>query len=773
MMMIKYAVLVFVFASLFVGLTIDDSFSQPNNHNLTEDENQKFDTGFYDKVLEKINAKNLKKSENIPIPQEEAYHDVIIVLNKYEHVDLNENQSFMKKKNDLAKQLTEDKVLKQLVGGNEEKDKLVKKLQESKPKFIKKDVSNGNKNKLVYDLVTNHDVSKYFRAQHLSFVTAQVPIDEIPKLASYEHVVKIGDGRLEVKSLLDVSTDTIGLSNISSSLDGSGIRVAVLDTGISQNHNDLPIGSSSKIVRQAICDFLSCDDTSTVPGIYGDSSDHGTHVAGIVGGIGNGDPSLEGVAPGIEILNARVVSSGGIVHAYEWAILNDAKVINQSIAIVNSQGEAELCSEPDSAESMALIADEVVDINGNNPGVLLVVAAGNDGNNSSTITTIACAHNVITVGNQDDKGTIDISDDGIRSTSSRGPTDGIFVDGRLKPEIVAPGSNINSPSIDCSTCYSSKTGTSFAAPHVSGASAIILQDNPTFTPDQVRAALFVGANWTPFTSIVSASSYEDGGSSDVFLNGWGMGSLNIEESIQLSDDEKVLQGQISQGQVRTLTLPVIDGEQVKVVLTWRAHPFGTIPNLTEIPLSNLDFVIKNNFGDMIAESDSQNQNIEFVVFDATETAEYTINVSANSISSNVNIEDFAIASTHQIAFGTSGSNLNAVINNDLSSTVNIFADEGSTIFLDGSASTGPPGFTFFWEEQAIGVSNPCNFQDITNENGPIATVTINSQSEDCLSLIKLTVSSNGNDDTHQALIHVTDLPNTPYIFFLVWWFWYV
>ena len=118
-------------------------------------------------------------------------------------------------------------------------------------------------------------------------------------------------------------------------------------------------------------------------------------------------------------------------------------------------------------------------------GVVVCVAAGNDGPGSGTVGSPGCARKVITVGATDDV-------DAIASFSSRGPTQ----DGRQKPDICFPGVGIAAPRAAGTSMgsvvddhYTRASGTSMATPHASGAAALILQANPTYTPDQVKGRL--------------------------------------------------------------------------------------------------------------------------------------------------------------------------------------------------------------------------------------------------------------------------------------------
>jgi serine protease AprX len=151
-------------------------------------------------------------------------------------------------------------------------------------------------------------------------------------------------------------------------------------------------------------------------------------------------------------------------------------------------------------------------------GIVVVVSAGNRG--TGAIYPPANDPFVITVGATDDKGTSSISDDGVASFSAYGTTS----DGVKKPDVVAPGTNIiarivNSnmglaaahPSNKVGNQYFRMSGTSMAAPIVSGAVALLLQDEPNLTPDQVKYRLTATANkaWSGYDAAKAGAGYLD------------------------------------------------------------------------------------------------------------------------------------------------------------------------------------------------------------------------------------------------------------------------
>jgi subtilisin family serine protease len=244
--------------------------------------------------------------------------------------------------------------------------------------------------------------------------------------------------------------------------------------------------------------------TSTAKDQYG----HGTHVAGIIGGNGRAsNGNIIGIAPAANLINVRVNDAQGyatvadVVAGFQWIYENkdryNIRVVNVSL---NSSVEE---SYHTSALSAAV---EILWFN----RIVVVVSAGNNGENGKLYPP-ANDPFVITVGATDDHNTPDRNDDTIAAFSARGTTEA----GRTKPEIVAPGVNI--VSLSCPTCtmnlahpqnvvtgfagaeqYFRASGTSMATPIVAGAVALMLQRDPSLTPDQVKHRLIITGFHHPF-----------------------------------------------------------------------------------------------------------------------------------------------------------------------------------------------------------------------------------------------------------------------------------
>lgn len=287
----------------------------------------------------------------------------------------------------------------------------------------------------------------------------------------------------QVKASLAQSVPQIGAPQAwAAGFDGTGIDVAVLDTGIDKNHPDL----AGKVVAEA---NFTTDPTAV------DGNGHGTHVASTVAGGGQASGGLrKGVAPGAELMNGKVLDSTGngqiswVIAGMEWAAANGAEVISISLQAGVTDG-----TDPASQTVNQLTQDR---------GVLFTIAAGNFGSAAQTVTSPGAANQALTVGAVDKSNVI-------AGFSGRGPRAGDFA---LKPDITAPGVDIiaaraagTSLGTPVDAFYTSLSGTSMATPHIGGAAAILKQEFPLFTPAQLKAALVSTAVPGPYTV------YEQGG----------------------------------------------------------------------------------------------------------------------------------------------------------------------------------------------------------------------------------------------------------------------
>jgi subtilisin family serine protease len=397
-------------------------------------------------------------------------------------------------------------------GQSEEHDKL--------DKILKSRAGKGGTSRVIITLKSGSDPSSDVRklggrlGRRLGLINAQVvelPNAVLRTLADLSSVESVHYDRPTGGEMNRVAVATgARAAQLTYGYTGAGVGVAVIDSGVTNWHDDLtqPLHSSAVRVKngQRVPAFVDFVNGRTAP--YDDNG-HGTHVAGII--AGNGADSLgvrAGMAPSAHILSLKVLDDRGrgvisdVIAALDWTVANKAAY---NVRVVNlSVGAA--VTESYKTDPLTLAAKSAVDA-----GMVVVTAAGNLGKNANgetqygAITAPGNAPWVLTVGAYSHEGTVVRTDDVMAGYSSRGPT---AIDFGAKPDLVAPGTGIVSLSSASSTMYYTKpqylltgsfgggykpylslTGTSMAAPVVSGAVALMLQANPSLTPNMVKAIL--------------------------------------------------------------------------------------------------------------------------------------------------------------------------------------------------------------------------------------------------------------------------------------------
>lgn len=257
-------------------------------------------------------------------------------------------------------------------------------------------------------------------------------------------------------------------------LSGKNVTVAIMDTGIAA-HRDF----DNRIL--AFCDF--CNGKQE---IYDDNG-HGTHVAGIIAGSGkmstgtDGVPVYGGIAPQAGIVMLKVLDQKGngstehVLEGIQWLREMRAKynirLLNISVGMLPSAGVSE-------QQALLRAVDGLWDA-----GIMVVAAAGNNGPRENTVTIPGISRKILTVGSMDDNRSA--TGGLVKGYSGIGPTECCIV----KPEILAPGTNIMSCARD-GVGYVRKSGTSMAAPVVTGALALAMERYPHLTPAELKLRLY-------------------------------------------------------------------------------------------------------------------------------------------------------------------------------------------------------------------------------------------------------------------------------------------
>lgn len=330
-------------------------------------------------------------------------------------------------------------------------------------------------------IVENYGQIKY-ELPFINAVSVEIPKEKISKISHHKMIGLISDDAIVSKAPIYYSAKTINpnsedsFDNIKNSFNdterGKGVGVAVIDTGIAP-HYDL-IKPVNRII--AFKDFIGNKET-----LYDDDG-HGTHVAGIIAGNGYTSQKYMGTAPCANLIAIKALDHAGngtesdILAALQWVLNNrklyNIKVINLSLGI---KAESPYKDDPLVRGANAAVRH----------GLSVITAAGNNGPGKCTINSPGISPYVITVGAADLSHTDSESGITVAKFSSRGPT----MSGEIKPDLIAPGVDISSLDGKNPKGYAVQSGTSMAAPVVSGAAACLYALYPRLTPFQVKRIL--------------------------------------------------------------------------------------------------------------------------------------------------------------------------------------------------------------------------------------------------------------------------------------------
>jgi len=314
-------------------------------------------------------------------------------------------------------------------------------------------------------------------------VVVEIPKNKLDDIAGLSYLTEIREDK-RVKALLEDSIYQIKADYAwGNGITGQGVTVCVVDTGIDYNHPDL----EGKVIAQY--DFSNMDDDAM------DDQGHGTHCAGIIASKG---AQYRGVSHDVALMGAKVLDyigsgySSDVVLGIDWCVDQGADVISLSL------GEGlypDTCDDNDMAQAVNNAFDN---------GVVVVCAAGNDGDQNNMVAP-ACASKCIAVGSLDKNDNIASYSDGGVELDVVAPGGDMF-GGTNYAEIVStfstevandPGYCMIQDGYQCydpyfvvqGTRYIRAAGTSMATPHVAGAAALLLEENPSLTPEQIKTLL--------------------------------------------------------------------------------------------------------------------------------------------------------------------------------------------------------------------------------------------------------------------------------------------
>lgn len=333
------------------------------------------------------------------------------------------------------------------------------------------------------ELGTVGGVAAIVPASQVSALAAKATVQQPPVSAPVAPVVSGSSGDWSV-SPTDIR-HLIGADGGAAGLDGSGIGVAVLDTGT------VPVAGlpASQVIQGP---DLSPESQSPATA-HLDGYGHGTAMAGIVVGNDGTTNGFRGIAPGAHVVSVKVGSSDGsvdvsqVIAGIDWVVQHkDDPGLNIRVLSL-SFGTNSL--EPAVRDPLAYAADVAWQ-----HGIVVVAAVGNDGTTAHRVTDPATDPNIIAVGAADTRGSADAADAVPASFSSRGSSArhaDLLAPGVRVLTLQDPGSVLDNtfPAARKGNGLFRGSGTSQATAVTSGAAALLLQARPTLTPDQVKALL--------------------------------------------------------------------------------------------------------------------------------------------------------------------------------------------------------------------------------------------------------------------------------------------
>lgn len=548
-----------------------------------DDKKEKFKEKYKEKFKEKIKEKYKEKEKKtfISAPKilvlelEDSKDNISLsnCVNIIEHIKENEFLiKYTKKKNYLInknffiqkennKKLTKIKIksLKEL----EQKSKLSKNIQEYEPPFWAKS-PNGNiyLNIIFWDGITQFekkDIRKFDieilrEIREFNTKIIEIPAQNIEKIAKLNYIKQIDYISPPKKEMLEIAKEHIGINNKyqkSQNYSGENIKIMTYDSGVPYEHPDI----SERLKIQNKLPF---------------KNNHATKIAGILVGNGTLNNEIIGMAPKAELI-AYQFEPWTFIDGM-WDMYNNYKSGIEEFnvdLISNSWGSdfGQTCEYYNwyagTYTQESYLIDSFIESNITKNQVPIVFSAGNYkdlcNKEYKTLTPQASSKNVITVGS------INTNDNSLSFYSSTGPTE----DGRIKPEIVAPGchkdnflffkgiSSTNKNLLFQKFNYKESCGTSISAPFVSGTIALMKEQlnkkNISIIPSTYKAIIINSANWINNTK-------------PNFKTGFGL--LNTTKSIQTLNEDKYFEGTIKNYQQKEHTLTINDNSHIKITLAW-------------------------------------------------------------------------------------------------------------------------------------------------------------------------------------------------------------
>lgn len=292
---------------------------------------------------------------------------------------------------------------------------------------------------------------------------------------------------LPVEATLTESRALIGADQVwqNFGLDGAGVNVAILDTGVDLTHSDL----ADRVMVQHCFNRNQCPPEDANEGDNAqDENGHGTHIAGVIAGQGQASP--RGIAPGANLTAVRVLGSNGsgfisdVLAGLDWVVANQSelktKIINLSLGWGSYNG---VCDQADANTRLFAAAVE----RARQEGITIFAASGNSGLLDQMLAP-ACITGVISVGGVYDTSFSTITLGGICTDTNTVADQVVCISNSSSTlDLLAPGVAIDSTALGGG--HVTRSGTSMATAHAAAVATLMLEADPNLSPDEIESIL--------------------------------------------------------------------------------------------------------------------------------------------------------------------------------------------------------------------------------------------------------------------------------------------
>ena len=477
----------------------------------------------------------------------------------------------------------------------------------------------------------------------INAISANLTIKTIKKLLTLDEIARI-EYDYKLKAAISDSVPAIEqdspYSNWNSSYNGTGVVVAICDTGINENHPALQGRVVDRYNAFTGTSNVADDDSST---------SHGSMCAGI---INSNDSTYTGVAPDARLVIVKVFDNTGsgdssyLMVGAQWAVTQ----ANPKPDIINFSGgitTTEASLPNDGQSSLSFFVDAIT----STYDVLWINAAGNRVGSNQIINLPADSYNCIAVGALTNLGTPARNDDFWASTySSYGPTN----DGRIKPEVVAPGTSIHSAAYTGST-WTTQSGTSFSAPHVTGAAAVIQQ----YLAEETSITKKYYPLVTKSILIHTATDWNmtgPGSANDGIDSNTGFGYISLPKVQNFTNYGYIYGASLSSYYVAYqipyyYNVSLEAGIPFNLTFVWNRHASYNAPYVyyygSGIP-NNINLYLLNRSGTIVANSTDQKNNIEQLNYTSASNDFYFLKIVVEGDLQYAGEENYGLVSSYEL-----------------------------------------------------------------------------------------------------------------------------